>query len=75
MFQQWIKNLNPGSAEDAQPDQYWLERVTAMLLLEIARADTEIDPVELKAIEQAVTDACPSIQKSIQASADNKKFH
>jgi len=61
MFQQWIKNLNPGSAEDVQPDQYWLERVTAMLLLEIARADTEIDPVELKAIEKAVTDACPSI--------------
>jgi len=61
MFQQWIKNLNIGTVEDAKPDQYWLERVTAMLLLEIARADTEIDPVELKAIERAVTDACPSI--------------
>ncbi len=61
MFQQWIKNLNIGTAEDAKPDQYWLERVTAMLLLEIARADTEVDPVELKAIENAVTEACPSI--------------
>lgn len=63
MFQQWIKNLNIGAVEDTQPDQYWLERVTAMLLLEIARADTEIDPVELKAIAKAVTDACPSIAK------------
>jgi len=61
MFQQWIKNLNIGTAEETQPDQYWFERVTAMLLLEIARSDTQIDPVELKAIEQAIKDACPSI--------------
>jgi len=64
MFQQWIKNLNIGTAEETQPDQYWFERVTAMLLLEIARSDTQIDPVELKAIEQAIKDACPSIPPS-----------
>ena len=61
MLQQWINNFKSGALEETQPDQYWLERVTAMLLLEIARADTEIDPAELKAIEQAITNSCPSI--------------
>lgn len=61
MLQQWINNFKSGALEETQADHHWLERVTAMLLLEIARADTEIDPVELKAIEQAITNSCPSI--------------
>jgi len=61
MFQQWINNLKSGVAEDTQPDQHWVERLTALLLLEIARSDSEIDTVELKAIEKAITESCPSI--------------
>ena len=61
MFQQWINNLKTATVEESKPDQYWLERLTALLLLEIARADTKVDEVELKAIERAISASCPSI--------------
>ena len=61
MFQQWINNLKTATVEESKPDQYWLERLTALLLLEIARADTKVDETELKAIEQAISASCPSI--------------
>ena len=63
MFQQWINNLKTESVAESKPDQHWLERLTALLLLEIARADTTVDEVELKAIERAITASCPSITK------------
>ena len=60
MFQQWIKALQP-DGEEKQPDQYWVERLTALLLVEIARADSEVDAVEINAIERAIKSSCTSI--------------
>ena len=60
MFQQWIKALQADS-DDKEPDRYWVERLTALLLVEIARADSEIDPVEITAIERAIKSCCLSI--------------
>ena len=60
MFQQWIKALQP-DGEEKQPDQYRVERLTALLLVEIARADSEVDAVEINAIERAIKSSCTSI--------------
>ena len=55
MFQQWLKNLQTaGQAEDSKPDQHWVERLTALLLVEISRADTDIDKAELTMIASAI---------------------
>lgn len=62
MFQKWIKNLQSAGAGQAEPDSYWVERVGALLLVEIARSDTTIDAVELEAIRQAIQTSCTSIE-------------
>jgi len=62
MFQQWIDSLKKDVVAGTKPDQYWVERLTALLLLEIARADAEIDTVELDAIKRAIEGSCPSIE-------------
>lgn len=54
MFQNWIENLQLKSANREQPDAYWFERLSAMLLIEIARSDTHIADSEIQAIEQAL---------------------
>jgi len=64
MFQQWINSLAGDSDKHETPDQYWFERLTALLLVEIARADTNIELKELDAIEKAISRSCPSIQPS-----------
>ena len=61
MFQQWIKNLQTKTADTSKPESYWLERLTTLLLVEIARSDTSIDKVELNTIKHAVKESCPSI--------------
>ncbi len=60
MFLQWIKNLQVGDSEE--PDAYWEERLGALLLIEIARSDATIDPLELDAIRQAIQVSCLSIE-------------
>ncbi len=54
MFQQWIKNIQQAVDDNAAPDARWVERVSALLLVEIARSDTSIDEVELQTIRQAL---------------------
>ena len=62
MFQQWLKNLqSTGRAEDDKPDQHWVERLTALLLVEISRADTEIDDAELAMIASAIKSSSTSL--------------
>jgi len=60
MFQKWLNALQEDSNEK-EPDQYWVERLTALLLVEIARSDTKIDAVEIAAIERAIKSSCVSI--------------
>lgn len=62
MFQQWIKNIQLG-ADDGKPDKPSLERLTALLLIEIARSDTSIDSVELTAIRKALMSSSISIDE------------
>lgn len=62
MFQQWIKNLQLGSDDTSKPEKYWVERLTALLLIEIARSDTTVDEVELNTIKRALKDSCQSIE-------------
>ena len=64
MFQQWMKNLQFGAETQAEPDQYWLERLTALLLVEIARADSEIGESEVDTISQALKLSSASISES-----------
>jgi len=61
MFQQWIKNLQLGNDDTSKPEKHWVERLTALLLIEIARSDTSVDKVELNTIKRALKDSCLSI--------------
>ena len=62
MFQQWLKNLQTaGRPEDDKPDQHWVERLTALLLIEISRADTEVDDAELAMIASAIKSSSTSL--------------
>jgi len=54
MFQKWIENLQNNAANSEQPEGYWVERLSALLLVEIARSDTQIENLEIQAIEQAL---------------------
>lgn len=62
MFQQWIKNLTADNASSEAPESHWVERLGALLLIEIARSDTTIDAVELEAIRLAIQTSSPSIE-------------
>lgn len=53
MFQQWIKSLQINS-DNSEPDKQSVERLTALLLIEVARSDTTIDDNELTTIRQAL---------------------
>jgi len=61
MFQQWFASLQSVASEPKKPDEYWVERLTALLLVEISRADSEIDAVELAAITSAIQSSSPSM--------------
>ena len=61
MFQQLLKSFQSGGSEHTEPDRHALERVAAVLLIEIARADTQVDEVELAAVSRAVENSCYSI--------------
>ena len=64
MFQQWLKNLQTTDrAEDDKPDQHWVERLTALLLVEISRADSEIDDAELAMIASAIKSSSASLDR------------
>jgi len=62
MFQQWFNKLQSASSGDEKPDQHWVERLTALLLVEISRADSAIDDVELAAIASAIQSSSTSLQ-------------
>lgn len=54
MFNQWINRIKAAEAAsvaDAQPD---VERVSASLLVEIARADHQLEAAEVEAIKRAL---------------------
>lgn len=61
MFQQLIKSFQSGGGKQTEPERHALERVAAVLLIEIARADTEVDDAELAAISRAIENSCHSI--------------
>lgn len=54
MFQQWIKNLQAGTNQQDKLVSHWMERLSALLLVEIARSDTSIDETELNTIRKAI---------------------
>ena len=54
MFQQWIKNLQQARGDEVANDVRWVERVSALLLVEIARSDASIDAEEIDTIRQAL---------------------
>jgi len=64
MFQKWIDNLQQANLSDKQTDGYWLERLTALLLIEIARSDTHIADSEVNAIEQALQSSSATMTPS-----------
>ncbi len=64
MFQQWIKNFQIASEDENESDARWVERLSALLLLEIARSDSSIDEVELEAIQLALQSSCSSIDNN-----------
>ncbi|OED44162.1 hypothetical protein AB833_02045 [Chromatiales bacterium (ex Bugula neritina AB1)] len=61
MFQQLMKKFQPGASESTEPEQFRVERLSALLLVEIARSDTSVDEVELTTIQHALQISCPSI--------------
>jgi uncharacterized tellurite resistance protein B-like protein len=61
MFQQWINNLQAAIKPEGETDRYWFERLSALLLFEISRADHEIDESELAAVSTALKASCSSI--------------
>lgn len=60
MFQQWLTHFQQ-SDDDAQADPQWVERVSALLLVEIARSDASVDKEELQAIRRALQASSSSI--------------
>lgn len=62
MFQQWIKNLQGVSDQPSELDEYWIERLTALLLVEVARADSSVGAEELEAINRAVVASSGTIE-------------
>ncbi len=61
MFQKLFSNLQLAGASEEKPDEYWVERLSAMLLVEIARSDSSIDDIELSTIQQALEKSSHSI--------------
>ena len=62
MFQQWLKSIQLGSS-DSEPDKPPVERLTALLLIEVARSDTTIDDGELSAVREALKLSSTSIDE------------
>lgn len=62
MFQRWIKKLQLATEPGAAPDNPSLERLTALLLVEVARSDSDVDEAELAAIARAIQGSSPSIE-------------
>lgn len=62
MFQQWFTNFKSTGSVDEKAEQHWVERLTALLLVEISRADTEIDDTEKAAIASAIKASSSSLQ-------------
>jgi len=62
MFQQWLKSIQLGSS-DSEPDKPSVERLTALLLIEVARSDTTIDDGELSAVREALKLSSTSIDE------------
>ena len=54
MFQQWLQSFQASAGAASEPDAQWVERLTALLLVEVARADAEVDSDELAAIDKAI---------------------
>lgn len=61
VFQQWIKNLQASGPATNTDSVRWVERVSAVLLIEIARSDAQIDAAELDAIHRALLAGSPSM--------------
>jgi uncharacterized tellurite resistance protein B-like protein len=64
MLQQWLKHLQTKDTTQSQSDEFWFERVSALLLAEISRADSEIDDTELVTIAQAIKSSSHSIDSA-----------
>lgn len=62
MFQQWIRNFQLGTVDNSEPEEYWVERLSALLLVEIARSDTTIAEAEVDTIRQALQTSCLTIE-------------
>ena len=64
MLQQWLKHLQTKDTTQSQSDEFWFERVSALLLVEISRADSEIDDTELETIAAAIKSSSHSIDSA-----------
>ena len=53
--------MQQDARDNQEPEEFWVERLTALLLVEIARSDLKIDDAEVGAIEQALQVASPSM--------------
>lgn len=62
MFQQLIDKLQLNS-KDREPEIYSVERLTALLLVEIARSDASVDDIELASIRQALKTSSVSMDE------------
>ena len=61
MFQKWISHFQVATSDGPEPDEYWMERLCALLLVEIARSDLTIDDEEVDTIKQALQASSQSI--------------
>jgi uncharacterized tellurite resistance protein B-like protein len=64
MLQQWLKHLQTKDTTQSPSDEFWFERVSALLLVEISRADSEIDDTELSTIAEAIKSSSHSIDSA-----------
>jgi len=62
VFAQWINQLKCLDQTPTPTDTQATESLTALLLVEIARSDQEIDESELAAIRQALESSCTTIE-------------
>lgn len=65
MFSQWINSISASRNADNIDTQADMERVTASLLVEIARADHELEKSELESIQSALRKASSLTEQEI----------
>jgi len=70
MFNQWINRIKSIESSNASDSQLDVERVSASLLVEIARADHQLEQTEIQAITKALQQSSSLPDDEVKALVD-----